>query len=457
MRSYCVTRVLSILAVCAFAGSANAQWTVSGNDAYFNLSGNVGVGTTTPAFNVHVVEAAGADGTRAIYGLVSSSTGVTNGVFGHTASNAGRGVVGFAGSPTGITFGVYGHNNSESGRGVYGICSSQSGQTYGVYGQTMSTTGRGVYGWAWNANGLTTGVYGLCDSADGIGTVGYAPSTSFGSLASTRGVHGEAAGPGSIGVVGLSTALTTGTRGVTGQVSSTAGVGVQGNALASTGVTAGVVGVASSNAGYGMYGSAPSTSGLVYGVYGATNSTVSGYGVFSAGNFGASGTKSFRIDHPTDPTNKFLLHYCIESPEVLNSYSGTIRLDGSGNAEVALPDYFAAINADPRYALTAVGAPMPLLHVSREISAAALSVDHKAGQPIARCSFSISGGTPGGKVSWRIDAVRNDLWVRTNGAPVEIDKVGLERAAYQHPEQYGKPLRTIPFAESEVKSITERD
>lgn len=77
MRSYCVTRVLPILAVCAFAGSANAQWTVSGNDAYFNLSGNVGVGTTTPAFNVHVVEAAGADGTRAIYGLVSSSTGVT--------------------------------------------------------------------------------------------------------------------------------------------------------------------------------------------------------------------------------------------------------------------------------------------------------------------------------------------------------------------------------------------
>ena len=42
------------------------------------------------------------------------------------------------------------------------------------------------------------------------------------------------------------------------------------------------------------------------------------------GNLDVQGTKNFKIDHPLDPENKYLLHAAIESSEVLNVYSGNI-------------------------------------------------------------------------------------------------------------------------------------
>src|SRR6185369_2591920 len=82
-----------------------------------------------------------------------------------------------------------------------------------------------------------------------------------------------------------------------------------------------------------------------YGVYG----TGGLYGVFSNGNLSASGTKSFRMDHPSDPENKYLLHYCAEGPEPLNLYTGTVTTDAKGEAWVQLPAYCEAINKDFRY------------------------------------------------------------------------------------------------------------
>ena len=55
------------------------------------------------------------------------------------------------------------------------------------------------------------------------------------------------------------------------------------------------------------------------------------------------------------------------------------------------------------------------------------------------CSFRIAGGAPGGKVSWRIEALRNDRYVQKRGMPVEIEKYGAEKGTYQHPELYGQP------------------
>ena len=43
------------------------------------------------------------------------------------------------------------------------------------------------------------------------------------------------------------------------------------------------------------------------------------------------------------------------------------------------------------------------------------------------------------KITWRVEGVRNDLWVKTYGAPVEVEKQGEERGKYQHPELYGQP------------------
>ena len=35
--------------------------------------------------------------------------------------------------------------------------------------------------------------------------------------------------------------------------------------------------------------------------------------------------------------------------------------------------------------------------------------------------------------------LRNDRWVQQRGAPVEVEKQGLERGTYQHPELYDLP------------------
>jgi hypothetical protein len=156
---------------------------------------------------------------------------------------------------------------------------------------------------------------------------------------------------------------------------------------------------------------------------------------------GASGLKPFRIDHPADPENRYLLHYAVESPEVINFYRGMVTLDAAGAAVVTLPDYFARINAAPSYQLTAVGASMPGLYVAEEISAVALATGAAAAPTTAveTCRFRIAGGVAGARVSWQVQAVRNDAYIRLRGAPVEVQKDEPERGKYQHPELFGQP------------------
>jgi trimeric autotransporter adhesin len=141
------------------------------------------------------------------------------------------------------------------------------------------------------------------------------------------------------------------------------------------------------------------------------------------GNLSASGTKNFRIDHPLDPANKYLLHAAIESSDVLNLYSGNVVLDASGEAVVQLPDWFEVINKDFRYQLTPIGAPGRDLYVAEEVSGG---------------HFKIAGGKPGGKVSWQVSGVRNDAWEKAHPMEVEVDK-GADRGHYLTPELVGAP------------------
>ncbi|MCA9293242.1 MAG: hypothetical protein KDA20_05455 [Phycisphaerales bacterium] len=174
--------------------------------------------------------------------------------------------------------------------------------------------------------------------------------------------------------------------------------------------------------GTGVRGEASNTTGT-FGVYGQCLNP-SGWGVFSNGRLGASGTKSFMIDHPLDPTGKYLLHYSSEAPEPQNRYNGNVVLDSHGVGTVALPDYFQAINADFRYTLTPIGAPAPNLYVAQEVN---------------NNTFVIAGGAAGQKVSWEVIARRNDAFVAQRGAPVEVQKVGAERGRLLMPELYGLP------------------
>jgi len=120
---------------------------------------------------------------------------------------------------------------------------------------------------------------------------------------------------------------------------------------------------------------------------------------------------SFTIDHPLDPEGKILNHYFVESPDMSNLYQGEVVLDGSGRAEVTLPDYFSALNRAPRVQLTGVG--------TYEVYVA---------EDIRGNRFTI-GGKPGAKVYWLVTGARQDQGARITEAimPVEQPKVGALR------------------------------
>jgi hypothetical protein len=160
-----------------------------------------------------------------------------------------------------------------------------------------------------------------------------------------------------------------------------------------------------------------------YGVFGSSNSFA---GYFS-GNVHVNGTLSktagaFKIDHPLDPTNKYLYHSFVESPDMKNIYDGVVTLDANGEADVQLPEWFEALNKDFRYQLTSIGAPGPNLYIAHEISGN---------------SFQIGGGIAATKVSWQVTGIRHDPFAEQHRIPVEEMKTGKEAGKYLYPKEHG--------------------
>jgi hypothetical protein len=142
-----------------------------------------------------------------------------------------------------------------------------------------------------------------------------------------------------------------------------------------------------------------------------------------AGTLNVAGTKHFKIDDPVDPADKYLYHTSVESSDMMNIYNGTTALDGNGEAEIHLPNWFQALNRDFRYQLSCIGEFAPV-YVAKEIE---------------NNSFRIAGGTSGLKVSWQVTGIRHDAYAEAHPSPVEVEKPAGERGHYLHPELFGAP------------------
>jgi hypothetical protein len=156
------------------SGTKNAipVWTGTtslGNSSISQASGNVGIGTTTPAAKLHVVNKSTTQ--AAIKGVNKATTGATDGIFGSTASTTAgaNGVVGAATANTGVVVGVVGTSASTSGVGMVASATAATGLTTGLFSESLSPTGIGVEGVSPGgqntaAGGAVVGVSADCSS-----------------------------------------------------------------------------------------------------------------------------------------------------------------------------------------------------------------------------------------------------------------------------------------------------
>ena len=371
--------------------------------------------------------------------------GYEAGVFGDSGYFASRGVHGRAeGILTFSGTGVYGENVGGFGAGVFGESSNVGVRGYGPNGAILESSADAGFGAvAWNTSAGAGDRVGLLAIGQNLGILTF-PNTGglfYGNLSGGAGFANNATGTGLIGagnnittanvpLVGSGVAGTGNTVGVYGkgiQVADGIGVVGAGNNLATYTIPANGAGVAGTGVNIGVYGHATNAAG--FGVYSSGDSHTEGNVTVSGnlnvgGNSTVTGTKSFMIDDPRDPANKYLKHFSVESNEILNIYRGVITFDISGEAVVQLPDYYDAINKNASYQLTPIGAAMPNLYIASEVN---------------NGTFVIAGGVPSKKVSWTLTAERNDPYISRNPEVRNnvVDK-GDYRGRYLSPETYGQ-------------------
>ena len=334
-----------------------------------NDSGVVGESPGAPGVLARSVTASG------LLGVTFSPDDGSHGVFGSSAAG-GNGVTGFVGSATGTV------GSSVRGVGVRGTTGTGAAGVLGeTFGDGSGNAGPAVHGNSGDGVGVS-GVSGSTDATQGL---------TFGNGYGHYSLHFSAQGGG--GVLGVSV-LGSGVEGFT-----FASIRNQPDAAAVRGQ------------------SANGFAGLFVGRVRVTGPLQKAGG-------------GFIVDHPQDPRNKYLSHSFVESPEMLNVYSGTVTTNRSGVARVRLPTYFEALNRDFRYQLTVIG----------QFARAMVS------QEIKRNEFAIRTDAGGVKVCWQVTGVRKDAWAEANRIPVEETKPKAERGRYLHPGLFGKKAEAVHAA-----------
>ncbi|MBL7765598.1 MAG: hypothetical protein JNJ58_05865 [Chitinophagaceae bacterium] len=319
-----------------------------------------------------------------------------------------------------------GYNTAIGVGNKYGLYAYASGgaNNYGVYANLFSLQPGNVTGGYFK--GKQTGVYGEADSAS-------ASQTSF--------IGGFFGYKEAIGVMGKSSMTNSAmfvhsNIGVAGSAINTPNywnVGTYGEALNAT-------------YNYAVMGYAPVAANSYAGFFQGDVSVL--------GNLSKSGG-TFKIDHPQDPENKYLIHSFVESPDMMNVYNGNITTDANGFAIVSLPSYFEAENKDFKYQLTVIGTFAQAI-IKEEVTAN---------------QFVIQTSQPNVKVSWQVTGVRQDAWANANRVVPELEKSAADKGYYLHPELFGKPatqsvgpkgnlsanVRNLPTPADHARDLAEKE
>ena len=339
----------------------NGDWIRSGNNLYASVPGNVGIGTSAPQAKLHIL--------------------------------------------TPLLYGLYIESSADAGTGLFAQATGKSGVAV-LAESTSGSPATGIRASGFNDSGLVAEVH-----APGSTAVKAIVSGNGNGTAAFRGSTGSPSNAKSNTAILLENESLNGTA-LLGSLSGSNATGIR----ASANVGNQVIGQTYPNArGYGLYGG-----GGTYGIY--TEGTTHGLwvqefsdplslgghfaGYFEGdvhvqGTLTVSGSKQFRIAHPSDPS-KYLVHASLEGPENAVFYRGEGQLE-NGAAVVELPNYFEALTREEgrTVLLAPLGAPADDIAV-KPLTSGAL---------VANGRFTVYSNNPvsSQRFSWEVKAVRADI------------------------------------------------
>lgn len=427
----------TLIAMSCVCGVAAAQWQgpFAPNQRMVYNNGPVFVGPGSLGTTLFDVQE-NAAGSRVI-GLHAFVGTPTNGarttaLWGETNNPKGRALQGFnfattaSGDSNNPAVGIWAETASPTGQGLRARATATTGSSFAAYFDNASTSATAVFADATSSSGTTRGVWGNVESPNGF--AGYFT----GGRSYFEGKVGIGWNLPSDYMVQVATNFDT-------ELALTSGPAIGGSIPSRTwSLQSSNVDIPDTNPLCGSFQIIDRTGGLprllittAGQVCMGTNTPSGNSKLTVSGNI--SGTtidaalKNFKIDHPTDPDNKYLFHASIESSEMLNLYTGHTQTGPDGYAVVTLPPWFEALNTDFRYQLTVVDesdAGWILAKVVAKI---------RDGQ------FTIRTSSPNTEVSWQVTGVRQDAWAQKNPMKVERDKEPQNRGRMLYPEAYGLP------------------
>jgi len=407
---------------------SDGDWTISGDDLYSAMSGNVGIGVMSPSEKLHVVGTSGNSGQMGT---------VLQGIFGRHGTSANEGYLG------GNDYGAWGKHDGSSNYGYLG------GNDYGVCGTSDSGTGIcGISGTAVGGEG-SAGVVG--SSTNNIGIAGYSASSSIPAVAGFHSGDGPAVYGSCSGAYpcvkglrnddGIALAGFTDTGyGAYGHVSSVDGIGVVGTQTdhAWDDITSysvfgllkpgglfggrnGVVGFTTTEDGCAVMGIATQNTSQTW----AGRFLSEGHGVYINVPIGHNGITVNGFKSAVVPTNQgSRLLYCEESTEVWFSDHGFGRLQ-KGSTVVEIDPLFAqTVDLDQPYHV------FIQVYGDADVYVSGRTADH--------FKVHLRDGDPNVEFSYRLMAKR-----------AGYEKMRLEHAAWADNDPHMYPEKRLPRSQIE--------